>query len=134
MTFDGKCLCGSTHITVNDLKPDNQIKCHCTDCQLTSGTSNSTNVLVDKSKVTMTGKLGEFTSKADSGNGVTRVFCTACGCPVAHQSAAFGEGIALQTAMLGLVDAPFTAELFVKNRWPVVAAVPDAGQVEGMMQ
>ncbi len=44
MVYNGKCLCGETTVKVDIEAQDKQIACHCIDCQLTSGTSNSSNI------------------------------------------------------------------------------------------
>ncbi|GAA5921467.1 hypothetical protein JCM3775_003062 [Rhodotorula graminis] len=131
-TYSGICLCGASEITVNGPKADKQIKCHCTDCQQTSGTSNSSNILAKESDVEITGKIGKYTSKAASGNEVTRIFCTGCGSPFAHNSSVFGDSMAVQTASLGssFKSVPYGAELFVKDRWAGVKAVEGADQQE----
>ncbi|GAA6063562.1 hypothetical protein JCM10212_004493 [Sporobolomyces blumeae] len=67
-SYSGKCLCGASSITASNIDNSMQIKCHCTDCQLTSGTSNSSNVLAKEADVKIEGKIGKYTSKAASGN------------------------------------------------------------------
>ncbi|GAA5983084.1 hypothetical protein JCM11641_004906 [Rhodosporidiobolus odoratus] len=129
-TYSGSCLCGASTIKVTGPEAEGQIKCHCTDCQLTSGTSNSSNILAKESDVEISGSIGKYTSKAASGNDVTRMFCSNCGTPFAHNSAVFGDSLAVQTAPLGFANVPYVAELFVKNRWTGVKAVDGADQKE----
>ncbi|GAA5887412.1 hypothetical protein JCM6882_002521 [Rhodosporidiobolus microsporus] len=122
-TLTGSCLCGASKMTVKGAPMDGN------DCQLTSGSAFSSNVLAKEADVEFEGKIGRYTSKAASGNDVTRIFCTACGCPFAHNSNVFGDSIAVQTASLGKYkDVPFQAELFVKDRWTGVEAVKGADQ------
>ncbi|BGP38352.1 hypothetical protein JCM10449v2_002284 [Rhodotorula kratochvilovae] len=122
-TYTGTCLCGQTRIAVKGPKSDSQVKCHCTDCQLTSGTSNSSNIIVKESDVEITGAVAKYVSKAASGNDVTRFFCGKCGSPFGHNSVVFGDSMAVQTGTLGgaFKDVPYGAELFVKDRWWAVA-------------
>lgn len=63
-----------------------QIRCHCVDCSLTSGSAFSSNVLAKEADVKIDGDIGKYTSKAASGNDVTRIFCKQCGTPFAHNS------------------------------------------------
>ncbi|GAA6005817.1 hypothetical protein JCM11491_004021 [Sporobolomyces phaffii] len=128
--YSGKCLCGQSSITANDLDDSVQIKCHCTDCSLTSGTAYSSNVLAKESNVKIEGNIGEYTQKAASGNDVTRIFCKGCGTPFAHNSAAFGDSMALQTGPLGFNKVKYGVELFTKDRWAGVAPVEGADQKE----
>ncbi|GAA5834003.1 hypothetical protein JCM11251_003590 [Rhodosporidiobolus azoricus] len=130
-TLNGTCLCGASTITVKNASTEGQIKCHCKDCQLTSGTAHSSNILAKEADVDFQGKIGRYTSKAASGNDVTRIFCTGCGSPFAHNSAVFGDSIAVQTASLGKFhNVPYQAELFVKDRWSGIEAVKGADQKE----
>ncbi|GAA5826484.1 hypothetical protein JCM3770_006483 [Rhodotorula araucariae] len=123
-TYTGSCLCGNSKITVNGPKSD-----------LTSGTAYSSNILAKEADVEFTGTVGKYVSKAASGNDVTRIFCSTCGSPLGHNSAAFGDSLAVQTAALGgaFKDVPYAAELFVKDRWSVVAPVEGAAQIEAAM-
>ncbi|TNY22379.1 hypothetical protein DMC30DRAFT_392412 [Rhodotorula diobovata] len=122
----------SSTLTRSSLPLTEQIKCHCTDCQLTSGTSNSSNILAKEADVSIEGSIGNYVSKAASGKDVTRIFCTSCGTPFAHNSATFGDSMAVQTAPLGgaFKSVPYGAELFVKDRWAGVKAVEGADQQE----
>ncbi|GAA5871765.1 hypothetical protein JCM16303_000858 [Sporobolomyces ruberrimus] len=128
--YSGKCLCGASSISAENIDDSMQIKCHCTDCQLTSGTSNSSNVLAKEKDVKIEGNIGEYTSKAASGNDVTRIFCKGCGTHFAHNSKAFGDAMAVQTGPLGFNKVKYGAELFTKDRWTGVAAVDGADQKE----
>ncbi|GAA5996136.1 hypothetical protein JCM5350_000500 [Sporobolomyces pararoseus] len=128
-TYSGKCLCGSSNITAK-VDDSIQIACHCTDCQKTSGTAFASNVLAKEADVKIEGDIGKYTSKAASGNDVTRIFCKGCGTPFAHNSAAFGDSMALQTAPLGFKDVKYGAELFTKDRWSGIAPFKDAEQKE----
>ncbi|GAA5923062.1 hypothetical protein JCM1841_000300 [Sporobolomyces salmonicolor] len=127
VALSGTCLCGATKINV-EADNSTQIKCHCTDCQLTSGTSNSSNILAKETAVKIEGDVGNYTTKAASGNDVTRIFCKTCGTPFAHNSVLFGDSMAVQTGTLGFSKVPYGLELFVKDRWDAVPAVQGADQ------
>ncbi|GAA5844176.1 hypothetical protein JCM3766R1_003281 [Sporobolomyces carnicolor] len=128
-TYSGKCLCGQSSITAK-VDDSIQIRCHCVDCSLTSGSAFSSNVLAKEADVKIDGDIGKYTSKAASGNDVTRIFCKQCGTPFAHNSSAFGDSMALQTGPLGFNKVKYGAELFVKDRWAGVAPVEGADQKE----
>nr|XP_031861359.1 uncharacterized protein CI109_003331 [Kwoniella shandongensis]KAA5528431.1 hypothetical protein CI109_003331 [Kwoniella shandongensis] len=103
------------------------------DCQHTSGTAYSSNILPKQSDVKITGAVKEYGSKAASGNTVTRVFCGECGSPLAHKSKAFGDAMAVQTGNLpDFRKVPYGAELFVKDRWTGLQPIPEADQVQIM--
>lgn len=80
--FSGGCVCGAVRYECA-AEPIATINCHCRDCQKTSGSQMSTNVLVSKSGFKLqkgTPKFYSFT--ADSGNMVERQFCGNCGTPL----------------------------------------------------
>ncbi|KZO94492.1 hypothetical protein CALVIDRAFT_546270 [Calocera viscosa TUFC12733] len=132
MTHTGTCLCGESKVEIGP-DYDSQILCHCWDCKQTSGSAFSTNVLVPKTEVKITGPFKEFNIKAPSGNTVTRVFCSNCGSALSHKSVAFGDSQAIQTGNFrDFAKVPIGVELFVKDRWTGIPAVPDAAQVQAM--
>jgi hypothetical protein len=77
--FTGGCLCGAVRYEFT-ADPVNIAHCFCTDCQKSSGTQMSTNLLVPTESVKVTkGKLAQYAKAGDSGKTVTRFFCSACG-------------------------------------------------------
>ncbi|KAE9400486.1 hypothetical protein BT96DRAFT_919484 [Gymnopus androsaceus JB14] len=132
MPYSGSCLCGETKIEVSSTH-NAQIACHCTDCRQTSGSSNSTNILPLQSDVQITGAVKEYNSKAASGNTVTRIFCSNCGCAMAHKSKVFGDKMAVQTGTLpDFATIPFEAELFCKSKFTGLGPFPNAAQKDTM--
>ncbi|KAF5378773.1 hypothetical protein D9615_006897 [Tricholomella constricta] len=132
MTLKGACLCGKTTITV-DSDCEDQIVCHCLGCKKSSGSAFSTNIIALQKDVTIEGPVKTFEIKSPSGNLVSRVFCDNCGSAISHTSAAFGESQAVQTGNFdGFADIPFSAELFVKDRWAGIPPIPGASQVQTM--
>ncbi|KAJ7236588.1 Mss4-like protein [Mycena haematopus] len=132
MPHQGKCLCGQTTIELNSTHTD-QIVCHCTDCKQTSGSAFSTNILVPKKDVVISGPVKEYTIKGGSGNPVTRIFCSNCGSAISHLAVPFGDSQAIQTGNFAdFAQIPITTELFVKDRWTGLQAIPGAAQVKAM--
>ncbi|WWC86215.1 uncharacterized protein L201_001088 [Kwoniella dendrophila CBS 6074] len=128
MSHSGSCLCGSVKVTVKS-KQDSQIICHCTDCQQTSGSNHSTNILPNQSDVVLKGNVKEYNYKVPSGNTVTRLFCGNCGSALGHKSKAFGDAMAIQTGNLpDFRKIPFNLELFTKDRWVNFPPVQHAEQ------
>ncbi|KAF8655354.1 hypothetical protein AX16_003089 [Volvariella volvacea WC 439] len=123
MSYSGACLCGATTITI--------ILCHCLDCQRTSGSAFSTNVLVPDENVKIEGAFGTYQSKALSGNTVTRTYCTKCGSAIAHASPGLGGNHAVQTGNIPhFRTVPIGTELFVKDRWTGIPAITGAAQFD----
>ncbi|CAK5283680.1 unnamed protein product [Mycena citricolor] len=136
MPHTGSCLCGLTAIELSTTEIS-QVLCHCVDCRRTSGSAFSGNILVPKKDVRITGPTKEYTSRALSGNMVTRVFCGTCGSAIAHRNEQlFGDTqVVLQTGNLeGFGNVPVGVEIFVKDRWASLPAVDGAVQVEGMLE
>ncbi|KAI5481305.1 hypothetical protein MNV49_004927 [Pseudohyphozyma bogoriensis] len=140
MPHVGHCLCGQTGIKVASTH-DSQIACHCTDCQRTSGSHASMNILPLIKDVKLTGNVKQFDAKAASGNTekltdelwgtvVTRLFCGNCGSALAHKTPAFGDAMAVQTGNLldDFTKVPIGLELFIKSRWTGIPAIPKAEQ------
>lgn len=78
----GRCLCGSVRYAVAG-KLDPAGYCHCSDCRKFTGSafSGTVPVAVENFKL-LSGETKGYTQIADSGNGLTRYFCTECGSPI----------------------------------------------------
>ena len=81
----GSCLCGSVKVTLST-DPVAIGVCHCRDCQKQTGTSFSLVALVPLAGVEVTGELGRFDTRGDSGLAVERRFCPKCGSPIRTDS------------------------------------------------
>ena len=81
MLITGGCLCGAVRFTV-DRKPVLARACWSRDCQYLSSGNASVNVIVAADGLTVSGSMGAYVSRADSGNMVRRRFCGACGTPL----------------------------------------------------
>jgi hypothetical protein len=86
--FKGGCLCGAVTYEVSS-DPVNMWNCHCDDCRKVTGASFATNVFVKLENVTITkGKTSTYESAADSGNIMTKEFCSNCGSQLFNSSSA----------------------------------------------
>lgn len=73
----GGCLCGQVTYRLT-AEPVVARICWCRDCQRIA--SNGTvNAIVPAAALEITGRPGDYTSTAESGNQVRRIFCTHCG-------------------------------------------------------
>ena len=79
MKIDGSCLCG--HITYEaEVDPSDVGVCHCTDCQVLSGSAFRIGVPLPEEDFTLlSGKPKTFVKTAESGNKRAQVFCPECG-------------------------------------------------------
>jgi len=90
MKINGACQCG--YITIEgEANPDNVRVCHCTDCQINSGSAFRFNVPVPGDTFKMTGEPAIYIkTTADSGRPRAQAFCPKCGSPIYTTSP--GEG------------------------------------------
>ena len=125
--ISGQCLCGAVSYS-GETDPQFQVKCYCTDCRKTSAAGHAAMMGFPASTISISGKVKEFHSKADSGVHVTRAFCPTCGAGVYSRNAAMPQMIFLRASTL---DDPnlFTTQLAVyasrSPAWdPVSEGVP----------
>jgi len=79
MKIDGACHCGylTYEATVN---PDKAVICHCTDCQILSGTAFRTAIPAPGDAFRfLTGSPKEYVKTAESGRPRIQAFCPECG-------------------------------------------------------
>tara|TARA_X000001036_G_scaffold410457_1_gene422357 strand:- start:122 stop:532 length:411 start_codon:yes stop_codon:yes gene_type:complete len=95
MDVDGKCLCGKIQYEA-EIDPNTTTICHCTDCQINSGTAFGYVVgAVNDSFKLLSGEMSFFIKSADSGAKRELAFCGNCGTriyarPVDGKSSFFG--------------------------------------------
>lgn len=78
MKVDGACLCGAVTYTA-EVDPARAAICHCTDCQINSGTAYGMVVgVIDNRFTLLTGTLQGFDKIAESGRVRTLSFCPIC--------------------------------------------------------
>jgi len=90
MRIDGSCHCG--FITIEgEADPDKVAICHCTDCQVGTGSAFRVSVPVPGSAFKMSGQPTTYLkTTAESGNPRVQAFCPRCGSPI--YSTTPGEG------------------------------------------
>jgi hypothetical protein len=96
----GRCLCGQAQITLVG-EPNRVTLCHCVNCQKTSGSAFSVIAVVPIGNATVTGEVGVFIDRAESGNEFERCFCPHCGSPIESRSALLASrGVTILKASL----------------------------------
>jgi hypothetical protein len=84
--FKGGCLCGAIRYEVSG-EPVDMRNCHCDDCRRATGASFSTNIFVKlEDLAVITGTTSTFQHRADSGNTMTKEFCSTCGSQLFNHS------------------------------------------------
>ena len=111
----GMCLCGSVRYTV-DADPVIARICWCRTCQKISG-NGTANVLFPAARIAVTGTMHCYTSRADSGNEISRHFCPACGC---HLFAGSSANPHFRVVRLGTLDDPSSIRPRI-NMWTASA-------------
>ena len=82
MKIDGSCHCGRIRYEA-EIDPERAAICHCTDCQVLSGSAFRTVVPAPKAGFRLlAGRPKIYVKTADSGNRRTQAFCSECGTPI----------------------------------------------------
>lgn len=82
MKVHGRCHCGQITYEA-EVDPDKVSLCHCSDCQMLTGSAYRVNVPASKeSFVLYQGEPKSYIKTADSGNERKHTFCPNCGTPV----------------------------------------------------
>jgi hypothetical protein len=75
---EGGCHCGAVRYAFGEA-PEFTFYCHCNDCQKTTGSPFSIELMLRDETFSITGELGTYVVEGDSGKPVTRSFCAKCG-------------------------------------------------------
>lgn len=90
MKVNGECHCGQVAFSAT-VDPNKVIICHCSDCQVTSGSAFRTIVMSEPDAVEFTkGSPRSYIKTADSGNKRELTFCENCASP--FYSVTVGDG------------------------------------------
>jgi hypothetical protein len=81
MHIDGSCHCGAVSFTA-DVDPAKVMLCHCTDCQVLSGSPFRHVVPAPVASFSIHGDLRQYIKTAESGNRRVQAFCPECGTPI----------------------------------------------------
>ncbi|MEQ8692341.1 MAG: GFA family protein [Pseudomonadales bacterium] len=76
--YEGGCHCGSVRYRCAN-SPELTFYCHCRDCQRTTGSPFSMELMIAKEGFHLQGEMEAYVITGDSGKPVTRWFCSACG-------------------------------------------------------
>src|SRR5262249_34027944 len=91
MKTDGACHCGYIRVE-GEADPEKTTVCHCTDCQLGTGSAFRVNVPVPGATFRITGQPATYLkTTAESGNRRLQAFCPRCGSPTYSISPGAGQ-------------------------------------------
>jgi hypothetical protein len=113
MKIDGKCHCG--HISYEaEIDPEQVYICHCTDCQMITGSAFRWAVPVaEENFKLLTGTPRTYVKTAESGATSHQLFCPQCASPL--YSLSIGDGPTFFNLRLG--TARQRAELKPRNQY-----------------
>jgi len=82
MKIDGSCHCG--HVTYEaEIDPERVSICHCTDCQMLTGSAYRVTAPTPAANVRLTGNPPKlYTKTGDNGRKRLQYFCPECGSPL----------------------------------------------------
>ncbi|KAJ5654001.1 hypothetical protein N7490_001004 [Penicillium lividum] len=127
--MEANCLCKAVTVKVSynwlDGKNHGQV-CHCYNCRKVSGTAlGATNLIVDRSTVTITGELYLFDDyDTKTGKPVHRYFCKVCCNPIKSESHLVPDSIILKMGIFEHIPKP-KSEGFAQERQSWGQAVAD---------
>jgi hypothetical protein len=100
MRVNGACHCGA--IRIEAVVDEAQVAiCHCTDCQVLSGSPFRTVAFASRDSMVVHGTPKTYVKVADSGRRRAQNFCTDCGTPLYAADADSTEGVvSLRTGFL----------------------------------
>jgi hypothetical protein len=82
MKVDGRCHCGSITYEA-EVDPGMLMVCHCTDCQMLTGSAFRANIVAPRESFRMlSGQPKIYIKTAESGRKRAHAFCPDCGTPV----------------------------------------------------
>jgi hypothetical protein len=82
MLIDGQCHCGRVTYQA-DIDPERVSICHCTDCQMLTGSPYRVTVICSPDQVRMTaGRAKIYSKTGDNGRPRFQHFCAECGSPL----------------------------------------------------
>ena len=125
-TVTGGCLCTNVRFAYTGTLGE-AAYCHCSDCRKCTGSAFNVSVRVERKHFAITaGQSKGFTKQADSGNELTRHFCSDCGSPLFTSSPSHPDLVYVKA---GAFDDP-TLVHSVRQSWTrssVPWAVIEAG-------
>ena len=81
MHIDGACHCGQITFSA-EIDPTRVMACHCTDCQILSGSPFRVSVVAPIDTFVVNGRPKTYVKVAESGNRRAQLFCPDCATPL----------------------------------------------------
>lgn len=123
----GRCFCGSVRFRFDE-PPVAARACWCRDCQYLASGNATVNAIFPVATLQLQGELGEYVSRADSGNTMRRRFCRACGTPLFSQASDRPDFMVVRA---GALDDP---EIARPSGFIWTASAPSWGYVDPALE
>ena len=82
MKIDGQCHCGNVTFQA-EINPSQVSVCHCTDCQMLTGSAYRVTAITSRDSIHLTGNAPKvYTKTGDNGHKRFQYFCPECGSPL----------------------------------------------------
>ena len=124
MQVTGGCHCGAVRFTA-DIDPSGVLLCHCTDCQVLSGSAFRMVARAPVDTFAIRGEVKRYVKVAQSGNRRAQVFCPECGTPLYAAAADNPTSVGIR---LGCVDQRAelkpTFQIWCHSALPWLAQIP----------
>jgi hypothetical protein len=128
--IEGSCHCGLISFTA-DVDPSRVVVCHCTDCQVLSGSPYRVIVPAPIESFALRGEPKRYIKLADSGNRRVQAFCPECATPLFGSTP---EGAKSVTIRLGCVkermELPPRSQIWAHSAVPWLDEVHDLPTTE----
>ena len=125
MRIDGSCHCGLITFTA-EVDPSRVVVCHCSDCQVLSGSPFRIIVPAPLRSFVVHGEPKRYVKVADSGNRRVQAFCPECATPLFGVATENAEYV---TIRLGCIKqrAALTphAQIWTHSSLPWIHGIPD---------
>jgi hypothetical protein len=99
MQVDGACHCGAITFTAV-VDPNRVMVCHCTDCQVLTGSAFRVVVPASIETFVLHGEPTRYVKVAESGAKRTQAFCSVCGSPVFAMAVENPTQVSLRVGLL----------------------------------
>ena len=124
MQVTGGCHCGAVKFTA-DIDPSGVLLCHCTDCQVLSGSAFRMVAMAPVETLAIRGEVKRYVKVAQSGNRRVQVFCPECGTPLYAAAAENPTSVGIR---LGCVDQRAelkpSSQIWCRSALPWLARIP----------
>ncbi len=131
MNVEGRCHCGRIRYEAT-VEPEQVTICHCTDCQMLSGSAYRASVPAPSKTFVLTGTPRIYVKTADSGNQRAHAFCPDCGTPVYSAAIRDPAQYSLRVGCLAQRDQlrP-TRQIWCKSALPWSTSLQGIAEVSG---